>query len=158
MKKLILAFVAITAFMYFMSCGKSTQGYVSCTNMPVTSDSAAFLYFARSNNITAYKDVSGLYYQIIDTGSGGSPVGTSKIVVSYVGKFLTGNAFDSSGKQAQFELDSLIPGWQDGIPKIQSGGRIKLLLPSALAYGCLGSNIIAPNTPVYFDITLVSFH
>ncbi|MBC7650418.1 MAG: FKBP-type peptidyl-prolyl cis-trans isomerase, partial [Deinococcales bacterium] len=40
--------------------------------------------------------------------------------------------------------------------------RIKLLVPSALAYGCKGAKnaagafIIPENAPVYFDINLIS--
>src|SRR5579871_3548426 len=102
MKKLVLAAAALTAFVYFLSCGKTTQGYIACSNAPVTNDSAALLSFARSNNITPTKDSSGLYYQIIDSGSGGRPFPASKVVVNYVGKFLTGKIFDSTGKQEQY--------------------------------------------------------
>jgi FKBP-type peptidyl-prolyl cis-trans isomerase FkpA len=43
-----------------------------------------------------------------------------------------------------------------GLTRIQAGGRIKMLVPSQYAYGCQGSGPIPPNTPMFFDITLVS--
>ncbi|MBS1933080.1 MAG: FKBP-type peptidyl-prolyl cis-trans isomerase [Bacteroidetes bacterium] len=155
MKKLALLTLILTPLIYLVGCGKTTQGYVSCTNAPVTDDSAALLDFARSNNITPTKDTSGLYYQVITQGTGATPISTSLVTVSYTGEYLNGTVFTTDSNR-QYQLNNLISGWQYGLPKIQAGGRIKLLIPSALAYGCTGSASIAPNTPVFFDVTLVS--
>ncbi len=156
MKKIIFALIITGSIVYIFSCTKSsTYGYSTCTGVPVSTDSTALLAFAASDSITPTKDTSGLYYQIVTQGAGIRPFGTSKITVTYVAKYLTGQVFDSTSKPLTFELDSLILGWQYGLPKIQPGGRIKLLIPSALAYGCTGSGSIPSNTPVYFDITLI---
>jgi len=105
------------------------------------------------------KDNTGLYYQIISQGYGSTAPGIgSTISVTYTGTRLDGVVFDSTGATARsFALSNLIPAWQIGMPKIKAGGHIKLLVPSALGYGCLGiQNFIPSNTPIYFDITLVS--
>ncbi len=157
-----IATIAATA-LYIVSCGKSseTAAPASCTPTPVATDSTALLNFATANNITVTKDASGMYYQIVSAGSGSTmPNGNSLLNVAYKGAFLNGAVFDSTatGATASFYLNQLIAGWQIGVPKINAGGRIKLLIPSALAYGCAGAGTIIPaNTPVYFDITLVSF-
>lgn len=161
MKKIILIIVVVASSLYIISCGKSsdTGSGTTCTNTLVTADSAALLSFAGSNSITTTKDPSGLYYQIITSGTGTTtPIGNSLIEVSYKGTLLNGKVFDSTaaGKTATFPLYNLIAGWQIAIPKIKAGGRIKMLVPSALAYGCQGAGTtIAPNTPIYFDVTLV---
>jgi FKBP-type peptidyl-prolyl cis-trans isomerase FkpA len=41
------------------------------------------------------------------------------------------------------------------LPKIGVGGRIKMLIPSALAWGCTGYGPVPGNAPVYFDVTLL---
>ncbi|HVM88335.1 MAG TPA: FKBP-type peptidyl-prolyl cis-trans isomerase [Puia sp.] len=156
MKKLLLAFVTFGIIAYVLSCTKTTSGYVSCTGPTAASDSTVLLAYANAHGITAVADTSWLYYQIIDTGSGATPYGRSKITVNYVGKYLTGVNFDSTASPATFELDSLIPAWQYGIPKIRAGGHIKLLVPSALAFGCTGNGNIQPNTPLFFDVNLIS--
>ena len=70
---------------------------------------------------------------------------------------MDGTYFDSTTTSARYELDSLIKGLQYGLAKIKSGGRIKLLIPSALAYGCQGvSGVVPSNAPLYFDIRLDS--
>lgn len=162
MKKNVFIAALLAASFYVVSCGKGTETTNTiCTNTPVTNDSAALVNFAAANNITTTKDASGMYYQIVSAGTGTkSPNGNSLVEVTYKGTLLNGTVFDSTaaGKTASFYLYQLISGWQIGVPKIKAGGRIKLLIPSALAYGCQGAGTTIPsNTPIYFDVTLVSF-
>lgn len=162
MKKIVFIAALIAASFYVVSCGKASESTNTiCTNTPVANDSTALINFATANNITATKDASGMYYQIVSAGTGTtSPSGNSLVEVTYKGTLLNGTVVDSTvaGKTASFYLYQLIAGWQIGIPKIKTGGRIKLLIPSALAYGCQGSGTKVPaNSPIYFDVTLVSF-
>lgn len=63
-----------------------------------------------------------------------------------------------SGEPVPFPLDSVIPGWTQGVPGMKVGGTRRLLIPAALAYGAnppQGSNI-PPNADLVFDIELVS--
>jgi len=77
--------------------------------------------------------------------------------VSYGATLMNGTYFDSSAVSIRLPLDSLIKGWQIGLPKIKAGGQIKLLIPSTLAYGCNGAgNVVPSNSPVYFNIYLDS--
>ncbi len=157
MKKAVTAFAILGICIYFISCNKANSpGYFSCTGITAVNDSSQLLAFAKDNGITPLADTSWLYYQIINQGTGAFPIGSSKITVNYIGKYMNGDSFDSTTSPATFQLDSLITGWQYGLPKIKAGGRIKLLIPSALAFGCIGSGQIPPNSPLYFDITLVS--
>jgi FKBP-type peptidyl-prolyl cis-trans isomerase FkpA len=158
MKKIILALIVTGSIIYIISCTKSynSSGSYSCTGTPVSGDSTVLLAFAKTDSITPTMDTSGMYYQIITQGAGIRPVGKDKITVNYVGKFMNGQTFDSSLSPITIEVDSLILGWQYGLPKIQPGGQIKLLIPSALAYGCQGSGYIPPNTPVYFEVSLLN--
>ncbi|MDI9363554.1 MAG: FKBP-type peptidyl-prolyl cis-trans isomerase [Flavobacterium sp.] len=162
MKKIVFIAAMVAASVYVVSCGKGAETTNTiCTNTPVASDSIALINFATANSITTTKDASGVYYQIIAAGTGTTlPNGNSLVEVTYKGTLLNGTVFDSTaaGKTASFYLYQLIAGWQIGVPKIKVGGRIKLLIPSALAYGCQGAGTTIPsNTPIYFDVTLVNF-
>jgi FKBP-type peptidyl-prolyl cis-trans isomerase FkpA len=157
MKKAVLALAILGMCIYFIGCNKgNATGYFSCSGTAAVNDTSQLLGFAKYYGITPVTDTSWLYYQIINQGTGAFPMGSSKITVNYVGKYMNGDNFDSTTAPATFQLDSLITGWQYGLPKIQAGGRIKLLIPSALAFGCVGSGQIPPNSPLYFDITLIS--
>ena len=119
-------------------------------------DDAAIQAYIKANNITATKDPSGLYYQVITAGTGDYPTANSLITGSYTGKLLNGTVFDS-GPISNAALTSFIPGWQIGIPHINTGGRILLLIPSALGYGNAASGSIPANSVLIFTVDLTGF-
>jgi len=112
--------------------------------------------FIANNNIPATKDASGLYYQIIKPGSGTFtyPANTS-ITIKYEGRLLDGSVFDNGGgKEQTFVLSQLIQGWRIGIPKIQTGGAIRLIIPPGLGYGSNATGPIPGNSVLDFTIQL----
>lgn len=119
-------------------------------------DDAAIQAYMTSANITATKDTSGIYYQVITPGTGSYPNVNSLITVNYTGKLLNGTVFDSGSMNSQ-KLSGLIRGWQVGIPHINTGGRLLLLVPSALGYGNGPYGSIPANSPLVFTIDLTGF-
>jgi FKBP-type peptidyl-prolyl cis-trans isomerase FkpA len=139
-------------FFIFSSCAKEK----GCTQQDPSLEKTAIVDFCASNTITYTQDPSGIFYQIITPGTGTQPTTSSRVFMYYTGKYLNGTIFDqlSDPTRSGWTLSSLIEGWKIGIPLIKKGGRIKLIIPSALAYGCTGYASIPPNTPLYFDVTL----
>jgi len=114
--------------------------------------------FIQKNNITATKHPSGLYYQIIKAGTGNStyPPGT-RITIKYVGKLLNGTVIDDGNNvENTFQLAQLIEGWKIGIPLIQKGGEIRLIIPSELAYGNQATGPVPANSVLDFTIQLIN--
>jgi len=150
-------FVLVSSVILFSETGciKSTTPQ-SCTPKSVSSEEPTILAYASANGITATRDASGLYYQVITPGTGGAPSATSKVFVTYTGTLLDGTVFDQQTNAAQtgWVLGSLIQGWAVGLPLIQKGGEIKLIVPSSMAYGCNGGSLPA-NAILYFDVHLV---
>ena len=154
MKKTLGLLGLLLAFSFVLnSCGKTdTSG---CQPASIASEKNAMVAYCTSSNITYIEHSSGLLYQIIDPGTGIAPTTASTISVVYTGKLFNGTTFDATANPVSFPLSGVIDGWKIGIPLIKKGGRIKLIIPSALAYSCTGSgNSIPPNTPLYFDVTL----
>jgi FKBP-type peptidyl-prolyl cis-trans isomerase FkpA len=137
----------------FSSC-KDNNG---CMSVKPEAEESAMVAFATSNGMNVTKHSSGLHYQIMNQGSGVTPNASSKIWVTYIGKHLDGTVFYQTTNPVVFEqLGGLIEGWKIGLQLIQKGGHIKLIIPSALAYGCSGSaNIIAPNEILYYEVQLI---
>ena len=108
------------------------------------------------NNLTTQVTNSGLHYIIKDQGVAPNPSISSVITINYTGYLLNGNVFDS-GNGVSFGLSGFIQGWQEGLQLIGTGGSITLLIPANLAYGTPGRDPIPPNTPLGFDIDLISF-
>ncbi len=90
----------------------------------------------------AVKTESGLVYKVIKEGSGAMPKATDTVEVHYEGKLIDGTVFDSSiqrGKPVTFPLNQVIKGWTEGVQKVKEGGKIRLVIPSELAYGVNGA-------------------
>lgn len=112
--------------------------------------------YIASNNLTATRTDSGLYYVIQTQGNGASCTSTSTVKVLYEGRLTNGNVFDASPADgATFGLQSVIKGWTEGIPYFKEGGVGKLLIPSALGYGPSGTNGIPANSVLVFDVKLI---
>jgi FKBP-type peptidyl-prolyl cis-trans isomerase FkpA len=154
MKRIILSLLIFCAVAAISGCFKTEEG---CVDKTVQSEDAAMQAYASANGITAIKHSSGMYYQVINPGSGTTPTFSSVVFVRYTGKLTSGTVFDSQTNSTAtgWQLGGLIPGWQLGIPLIQEGGSIKLIIPSSLAYGCQGRGPIPANSILYFEIDLV---
>ena len=101
---------------------------------------------------------SGLQYIIEEKGTGLVPKPEDTVEVNYVGQLLDGTVFDQSpeGQTVSFPLDAVISGWTEGIQLIGEGGKIRLFIPSELAYGEMGAGgVIGPNAALIFDVELV---
>ncbi|MCX6316986.1 MAG: FKBP-type peptidyl-prolyl cis-trans isomerase [Bacteroidetes bacterium] len=153
MKKLSLILFIGVLLTGGISCIKDT----GCQNKSIDSERAAILDYASANGIIATAHSTGLYYQITNPGSGTTPSINSKVFVTYTGKLLNGTQFDAGTTPVTgggWALSGLISGWQIGLPLIQKGGSIKLIIPSSMAYGCQGAGTIPANSILFFDITL----
>jgi len=103
---------------------------------------------------------SGLRYAIADMGVEPNPMINSNIVVSYEMSFFGEEGFKAeqgfkNESNVQLNVEDLIPGFQEGIQLIGTGGRMVLLVPSELAYGAMGTNTIPPNTDIQIDVHLL---
>lgn len=156
MKKLLFVIV-ISGLISLFGCGKQVSDNPPCTSRKPFEDSTALLKYAADSSLTVSMDSSGLFYQIIDSGNNVKPVFSSTITVNYIGRLMNGAVFDSASNTNLNGngLYNLIVGWRIGLPKIGVGGRIKLLIPSGLAWGCTGYGPVPANAPVYFDVTLL---
>jgi FKBP-type peptidyl-prolyl cis-trans isomerase len=148
-RNVLLAF--LLAPLLFAACGKTSEPCVPAT---VASEKAAMVAYCTANNITYTEHASGILYEIMSPGLGAQPTLTNTVSTVYTGKMLNNSQFDASANPVSFLLNGVIKGWQIGIPLIKKGGRIKMVIPSSLAYGCNGSGSIPANSPLYFEVTL----
>ena len=103
---------------------------------------------------------SGLQYYDIREGDGPTPMDeASNVKVHYTGWLVNGTKFDSSvdsGQPFTTPLTRVIPGWREGVGSMKVGGKRKLIIPGALAYGPQGQPpTIPPNATLIFDIELL---
>ena len=102
--------------------------------------------------------------QRIDTqvGTGEEVKPGATVTAHYTGATAAdGVIFQSShdmGQPIEFSLSSVIKGWTEGVPGMKVGGKRRLVIPAALAYGEKppeGSGI-PPNADLVFDIEITA--
>ena len=134
--------------------------------------------YLAANNIVAEKTESGLRYVVMQPGSGENAVSGQTVKVNYTGYLLTGEFFDSSVKsvaqerglynpqrepydpiEVTIDQTSVIKGWHETLKLMNKGSKVKVFIPSPLAYGPRQrSEVIKPNAILVFEMELVSIN
>ena len=158
----IFGLVLIIAGIVFLSaCSKSDKTdpqSTACTfqaqykNDSSATQRALMIAFCNNNGITYTIHPSGILYQIITPGDTAKPNLCASLTMTYTGKLMTGIQFDKG--TITYPLKDLIVGWQIAVPLIGKGGKIKMVIPSSLAYGPNANGSIPANSPLYFEMSI----
>lgn len=113
--------------------------------------------YVEENNLDTQLLASGVHIIIHDIGDENSKPDINSVVsVTYEGRLTDGSIFDT-GTDVNFQLSSLIEGWQIGLQEIGAGGSCTLIIPASAGYGSQDSGTIPANSVLIFDIQLISF-
>lgn len=114
----------------------------------------------------AQKSESGLAWVVLKEGTGEAhPNAWDLVTVEYTGWTTEGRMFDSSvkrGKPAEFPLNRVIKGWQEGVQLMVPGEKRRFWIPGELAYGEARPDdphaaFGPPRGMLVFDVELLSF-
>lgn len=92
----------------------------------------------------------------LTAGSGESPTMDDVVLINYKGTLPSGKVFDSA-QQVPMALNEVVPGFSKALVQMQRGGKYKVVIPSALAYGDKAVGDIPANTDLNFEIELLDF-
>ncbi|MCD0486727.1 FKBP-type peptidyl-prolyl cis-trans isomerase [Pedobacter sp. MC2016-14] len=128
--------------------------------------------YLTSKGITnAIEGPGGVYYVVVaptTPGTAEKPIEVinfgSSITAKYTGRLLDGTVFDSGTDGTfVFTLAGVIKGWGKVLPQFSTGAKLRLFIPSGLAYGTSGSTsqttgatIIPANAILDFDIEITA--
>ena len=103
---------------------------------------------------------SGLQYEVVTKAEGAQPKATDVVSVHYEGRLTDGKVFDSSiqrGSPIDLPVSGVIPGWVEALQLMHVGEKVKLFIPSELAYGAQSpSPAIPANSVLVFDLELLA--
>ncbi len=136
---------------------KKQTTYLTKMRLQNLGEAKAFFEKLKENkNVVEMPD--GLRYEILQPGTGAYPKPTDTVKVHYTGRLINGTVFDSSvqrGQPEEVQLGNVIPGWKEGLQKINQGGKIRLYIPPDLAYGDNGQGGIPPGAALVFEVELL---
>lgn len=154
MRRLAAPSFAILA-LFLAACGGSTEP---------SGQSIESTQFAASLNVNLSamtKTATGLYYRDLTAGTGTTAAAGKTAKVHYQGFLPNGTKFDQNlapSTPFSFLLGSgqVIPGFDQGVTGMKTGGVRQLIIPPSLGYGSRGSGSIPPNSILVFTIELVT--
>jgi len=102
------------------------------------------------------RTASGLGYTVLRDGNGPKPGKSDFVLISYIGYLTTtGQVFDQN-QGTPLSLDSVIPGFTEGLQLMPRGSVWRLCVPAALGYGAAGAGEAIPaNSDLVFQIELI---
>jgi len=118
-------------------------------------------FLAKNRQVEGVKITeSGLQYLVLNEGTGSKhPLATETVKVHYHGTLLDGTVFDSSvdrGEPISFGLNQVIKGWTEGLQLMVVGQKMRLFIPSQLAYADRSAGAIQPGSLLIFDVELLA--
>jgi len=126
----------------------------------VEKDIAIIDHAIKNNETDAINFKKGLYYTLMKTSVSAELVKITDTVTIFYKGYLMGTdiVFDQTSNEPRtFPLGRLIKGWQVGLEGVKVGEKVKLLIPSGLAYSIrTRSPMIPPNSILVFEIEIVS--
>lgn len=106
---------------------------------------------------TAKKTASGVAYVVLEKGKGTKkPTQEDRVKVHYSGWTADGKMFDSSvarNEPATFGVGQVIPGWTEALKLMVEGQKLRVWIPSNLAYGDKPG--MGPTGQLTFEIELL---
>jgi FKBP-type peptidyl-prolyl cis-trans isomerase FkpA len=95
--------------------------------------------YIQQNALDAESYPNGLYYVVLEEGTGATPGATSQVDIHFTRTYLDGTVIESTkdGDPIRVNLNNneLVDGFETGIGLIREGETAKLIMPSKLAFG-----------------------
>ncbi len=99
----------------------------------------------------------GVYYEVMEEGTGDIPEATDRVEVDYEGRLINDTIFDSSyksGEPQKFYCNRVVQGWTEALTHMPVGSKWKVYIASDKAYGKREAGDIKPFSTLVFVMEL----
>jgi FKBP-type peptidyl-prolyl cis-trans isomerase FkpA len=108
--------------------------------------SAAWAFWSRPPSIRL---------ETVQAGHGRHPTDSDFAIINYRGRLAaTGSEFDA-GQQTPLPVGRMVPGFSQGLKRMQAGGKYILHIPASLGYGAQETGPIPANSDLVFEVELL---
>lgn len=145
-------FALLGMILLFSSCEKEYESIESI-------DDAKIQAYIKTNNIEAIKDPSGFYYQVLEQGTGSPLLNKDSVFYNSTVKSLTGVTYYSP---TEFANEATYLGYvnpaayRTAMLTINRGGKVRVIVPSYLAFGKNGQDNVPPNEVIIAEISVLA--
>lgn len=143
-------FALLTTLVVFNSCKKEYESIDSI-------DDGKIQAYLKQNNVPAIKDPSGYYYQVLEQGNGGVMLNKDSVFYNLSVKSLAGATYYAPLQYSNegSYLGYLKPdSYRNALYAINRGGKVRVIVPSYLAYGKNGFGVIPSNEVLVTEISV----
>jgi FKBP-type peptidyl-prolyl cis-trans isomerase FkpA len=105
----------------------------------------------------------GVTIETLQEGKGPSPTTTDIALINYKGMLASGKQFDQ-GQGVPMPVTGVVPGFSTALQAMQAGGKYRIRIPAAQAYGAeekrnqqTGEVVIPANSDLVFDVDMIEF-
>lgn len=142
-------FALLAVLVLFNSCKKEYEKIEDI-------DEAKIQAYIQKNNVAAIKDPSGFYYQVLEQGTGEPMLNKDSLFYKLTIKSLSGNVYYTS---PAFSVNGALLGYMTpaayriSLYAINRGGKVRVIVPSHMAYGKNGDGIVPPNEVIIAELS-----
>lgn len=111
--------------------------------------------YLKEEGISCEKSESGLYYKVIEEGSGEYIQYKDIVQFTYKGNLLNGDVFDEQTEAVEYPVGQLIGAWKEIMLQLKKGSKAYLVTPPQLGYGTNNLEDIPQNSILVFELEIV---
>jgi len=103
------------------------------------------------------KLTDGVYYKVIEEGTGEIPADSNRVDVHYEGRLINDSIFDSSykrGESMKLRCNQVIPGWTEALTHMPVGSKWEVYIGADKGYGEREAGTIKPFSTLIFTVEL----
>jgi FKBP-type peptidyl-prolyl cis-trans isomerase len=110
--------------------------------------------YLKTRKIKCQRSDSGLYYKILEKGTGDYIKFQDEVSFTYHGTLIDGSVFDAQKKPVSFKVRDLIAAWKEIMLELKPGAKAFLVAPPQLGYGDYKLDDIPPHSILIYTIEI----
>ncbi len=149
-KKITTSTLALLGILFFLNSCKKEYDTIQ------TIDDAKIQAYIKANNLTMKKDPAGFYYQVLSQGTGTPLLNKDSVIYNLAIKNLEGVAYYNT---ATYSSEGTYLGYvnpeayRTALTDLNHGAKVRVILPSYLAYGKNGTSVVPSNEVIISELT-----